>query len=198
MKSLIIEATPDGINFMQGNESGNYQHQKLIGYKTAIKSLDAGGYDHDLYNGLRVTAAIYEGQSLGYFTPTDEQNMVIYRWIVATLFIHDQLAKNGTVEVTEEDGSKGEAVMYLGEHGGMSIYPAPERLALANNIESIACEMYRENPCAAAVQMYQQFVEVKDGALCLSEFGLDGLTVLHDGFIQTLNEEGLPAKTVTH
>lgn len=198
MKSLIIEATPDGINFMQRNESGHYQHQKLIGYKTAIKSLDAGGYDQDLYNGLRVIATIYEGEAQGYFMLNDEQRMLLWRWIVATLFINDQIEKNGTTSVINSDGSTEVAVVYKGKNGWMCIYPMAERIALANNIETVAFEICRDNPEVYATQMYQMFVTLKNGTYAISETGLHGLSIIHDDFIDILQTEGMPSMPVTH
>ncbi|AYN29010.1 hypothetical protein D8682_19685 [Buttiauxella sp. 3AFRM03] len=186
-----IEATPEGIRL----------DSKLIGYTTAIRQLDEGHFDYAPPDGMRIIAGIHEGEAMGWFAPTTEQMALIWRWLITCLFIHEQQDKNGTVIVENEDGSTSQAVIYSGEHGGMAIYLSTERCSLATHIEGIAIQKYgAEAGLQRAIQLYQGMAEADPdgGALRLSQWGRDSLTMLHDNFIQMLNTEGLPAAPTAH
>ncbi len=186
-----IEATPDGIRL----------DNRLVGYTTAIRQLDTGRFDTSLSDGLRVAAEIQLGDNRGWFRPSDEQMALTWRWIVSCLFICEQRQENGTVDVINEEGGVDRAVIYAGEHGGLSVYPATERFSLANHIEGLAIEKYGvETGLPLAVKMYQGMTEVdpQGGALRLSQMGREGLAMLHDGFIETLMEEGIPPAPTAH
>ena len=198
-KLEVIEATADGVIFMTRRADGSHQHQKLIGYKAAIRTLDDGAYDDDLLNGLRLVATVFEAEVMGYFTPTGGQQVMLWRWIVAALFIIEQLGQNGAGEVELEDGTTQTFTRYFGKHGGISVYPVTERVALANNIESLACELHaHEGPEQKAVLIYQQMLTTDSGAYALSSWGRECMAILHDSFIEQLNTEGLPAAPVWH
>ncbi len=184
------EATPNGIR------SGHF----LTGYRAAIRQLDAGQSDDDLPAGLRIIAAIWGGVAAGYFKPTDEQKAFLWRWIVAALFIIEQRQTNGTVDVENEDGGTDRATIYRGEHGGIAVYPSSERCSLANHIEGLALEKYgAERGYPMAVNIYQTMVEAVPGeGMRLSDEGRKGLAMLHDGFIEMLNTEGVPDAPVAH
>jgi len=186
-----IESTPDGIRL----------DNRLVGYTTAIRQLDTGRFDTSLCDGLRLVAEIQLGETRGWFSPTDEQMALTWRWIVSCLFICEQQRANGTVEVANEDGGTDQAVIYAGEQGGLSIYSATERFSLASHIEVLAIEKYGvETGLPLAVKMYQGMTEVDpcSGSLRLSQMGREGLAMLHDGFIEMLNTEGMPAAPIAH
>lgn len=186
-----IEATPDGIRL----------DNRLVGYTTAIRQLDTGRFDASLSEGLRVAAEIQLGETRGWFRPTDEQMALTWRWIVSCLFICEQQRENGTVDVMNEEGGTDRAVIYAGDQGGISVYPATERFTLANHIEGLAIEKYGvETGLPLAVKMYQGMTEVdpNSGALRLSQMGREGLEMLHDEFIEMLNAEGMPAAPTAH
>lgn len=184
------EATPDGIRF----------GLILTGYRAAIRQLDTGHSDNNLPAGLRTIAAIWEGVATGHFMPTDEQRAVLWRWGVAALFIIDQRQANGTVDAKNEDGSTDYATIYQGEHGGIAVYPSTERFSLANHIEGLALEKYgAAQGYPMAVNIYQTMVEAVPGeGMRLSDEGREGLAMLHDGFIEMLNTEGVPDAPMAH
>lgn len=194
------EAAPDGINVMEMNTDGVYQQLRMVGYSAAIRQLDNGAYDHDLPSGMRIVSAIWQAERKGYYSPSDERRAIVWRWLVACLFILEQMEKNGTVDVVTEDGGTDRAVKYFGKHGGISIYPVTERFSLANHIEGLALEKYGANTgLLLAVQMYQGMTEAVPGeGLKLSPMGREGLEMLHDGFIEMLNTEGIPAEPTAH
>lgn len=107
---------------------------------------------------------------------------------------------NGTVEVDQGDGTTAHAVRYVGEHGGIVVYPATERFSLARNIEELAFEQFtHDNPHQKALMIYQSMLEASpDGGMTLSKWGREGMTMLHDGFIEMLNTEGMPAAPTAH
>lgn len=197
---VYAEATPDGINFMTRNDEGIYQHSRLVGYSASIRQLDSGQFDSKLSDGLRVLAEIYQGNVNGWFRQSEEQAVTCWRWIVATLFINEQLAQHGTIDAIKEDGTTERAAVYRGQCGGIVIYPATERFALANNVEGLAFEKFGADAHRKAVMIYQSMTEADSngGNLRLSQWGRDSLALLHDGFIEMLNTEGIPAAPVAH
>lgn len=188
--SFTAEATPDGVRM----------ENRLIGYSSAIRQLDAGHSDNDLPAGLRTIAAIWQGEASGYFRAKDEQKASLWRWIVAALFIIEQRQNNGTVDVKNEGGGTDRATVYHGEHGGISVYPSTERFSLANHVEGLALEKYgAAQGYPMAINIYQTMVEAVPGeGLRLSDEGRKGLAMLHDGFIEMLNTEGMPAAPTAH
>ncbi|EIC82983.1 hypothetical protein [Serratia sp. M24T3] len=199
-QETCFEATPAGINFMARNDDGGFQHLKLVGYSAVIRQLDSGRFDSKLSEGLRVMAEIYQGKASGWFRQSDEQDMTCWRWIVAALFINEQLAQHGTIETLKEDGTTERTAVYRGAVGGISIYPATERFALANNVEGIAFEKFGMDAHKRAVMIYQSMTEADPdgGNLRLSQWGRDSMALLHDGFIEMLNTEGLPPLPTAH
>lgn len=197
---FAAEATPCGINFVEKNADGLYQHTRMLGYSGAIRQLDNGAFDDDLPRGMYVVAELWAAERKGYFTPSSEQAALIWRWVVACLFILEQKDRNGTRDVPSEGGGYDRAAVYVGESGGLCVYPASERCSLANHVEGLALEKYGAGEgFLMAVRLYQTMVEVKPGkGMTLSETGREGLAMLHDGFINMLNNGDLPDEPVTH
>ncbi|PKH20243.1 hypothetical protein CIG19_18810 [Enterobacterales bacterium CwR94] len=172
----------------------------MIGYSTAVKSLCSGNYDRRLFDGLNVIAAIQEGVTSGWYRMDIEKEIIIWRWLVATVFINEELFKNGTVDIPNEDGGTDTAVIYCGKEGGLGIYPGPLRFSLANHVEGTALEKYgRDLGLDLALKMYKGMIEsCPQNGLRMSAMGRDGLCMLHDGFIRSLQTEGMPAMPVIH
>jgi hypothetical protein len=188
--SFSAEATPDGVRM------GN----RLIGYSSVIRLLDNGRFDKPLSEGFGVIAELSLAEINDWFKPNAEQQVNVWRWLVAGVFIVEQMKANGTVEVDQGDGTTANAVRYVGEYGGIVVYPATERFSLANNIEELAFEQFtHDNPHQKALMIYQSMLEASpDGGMTLSTWGRDAMTMLHDGFIEMLNTEGMPAAPTAH
>lgn len=185
----MFEAAPDGV--LMGN--------KLVGYAAAIRQLDEGTFDNSLADGLRLLAEIYQGSVNGWFKPSEAQGVTCWRWLVACLFVNEQLQQHGTMEATKEDGTTESAAVYRGKHGGVVIYPSTERFALANNVEGLALEHFGADANSKAVIMYQSMTEKGQcGEIALSEYGRELMAMLHDEFINVLNTEGIPPAPATH
>ncbi|GBU14384.1 hypothetical protein AwEntero_29850 [Enterobacterales bacterium] len=195
-KFIHIKATPAGISIVLRADTGKQQ----IGYSAAIRQLDEGHYDHCLSDGLRVVSEIAQASKKGWFKQSDEQAVIVWRWLVSCLFIDEQLEQHGTIDATKLDGRVEKAAVYRGQYGGIVIYPATERFALANNIEGLACEKFGADAHRQAVMVYQSMTETdaSGGNLRLSQWGRDSMALLHDGFIEMLNTEGMPAAPVAH
>ena len=184
------EPTSTGIRF------GN----RVIGYSVAVRQLDNGIYDKRIPDGLDLLACIMEGIESGWFTPCIEKEIIIWRWMLVAVFITEEQEKNGTVEVPNDEGGVDTAVIYSGEHGAISVYPGPERFALANHIEAGAIEKYGPNVGQQlALRMYQDMVVVDDDyGFRLSLMGREGFNLLHDSFIEQIQTEGMPGMPVMH
>jgi hypothetical protein len=184
------EATPDGI------KTGS----RLIGYSGVIRQLDNGDYDKCNYEGLRMLACIQDAKAAGWLTLSTEKEVILWRWLVVTVFVNEEREKNGTAEVPNEEGGTDLAVIYAGKNGAISIYPGAERFALANHVEGCAIEKYgAETGLSLALRMYQDMVAVdpKQG-FRMSAMGREGLEMLHDSFIEQIQAEGMPEMPVTH
>ncbi|AMY67216.1 hypothetical protein NF29_19875 [Enterobacter cloacae] len=173
---------------------------RVIGYSVAVRQLDNGNYDKRIPDGLDLLACIMEGIESGWFTPCIEKEIIIWRWMLVAVFITEEQEKNGTVEVPNDEGGVDTAVIYSGEHGAISVYPGPERFALANHIEAGAIEKYGPNVGQQlALRMYQDMVVVDDDyGFRLSLMGREGFNLLHDSFIEQIQTEGMPGMPVMH
>ncbi len=179
-----------------GIRSGN----RVIGYSAAIRLLDNGRYDKHLGEGMEILACIVEAVESNWITLNIEKELILWRWLLAAVFITEELEKNGTVDVPNDTGGVDTAVIYSGEHGAISVYPEPERFALANHIEVGAIEKYGEEAGKrAALLMYQNMVTTDDNCgFRLSAMGREGFNMLHDGFIEQIQTEGMPDMPVMH
>ncbi|HFP9449365.1 TPA: hypothetical protein ACHOZL_001206 [Raoultella ornithinolytica] len=174
--------------------------RRLIGYSTAIRSLDSGRYDRNLTKGLEVLACIMEAVESNWITLNIEKQIIVWRWLLAAVFITEEREKNGTVDVPNDEGGVDTAVIYSGEHGAISVYPGPERFALANHIEAGAIEKYgQKEGLPLALRMYQDMLVCDDECgFRLSTMGRGGFNLLHDGFIEQIHTEGMPGMPVMH
>lgn len=188
--SFTPEPTSSGIRF------GN----RVIGYSVAVRQLDNGNYDKRIPDGFELLACIMEGIESGWFTPGIEKEIILWRWMLVAVFITEEQEKNGTCEVANDSGGFDKAVIYSGQHGSISIYPAPERFALANHVEDIAIEKYgQELGQQMALRMYKgMLAEDEVQGLQLSQFGREGFNLLHDSFIEQIQKEGMPDMPVIH
>lgn len=196
-KFTHIKATAQGISVVLSTGAV----KKQFGYSAAIRQLGDGHYDNCLSDGLRVIAEIGHASKKGWFEQSHEQAVAVWRWLIASLFINEQLARNGTIEVAQKDGTTVNAAFYLGQYGGIVLYPASERLALANYIEGLAFDRFSADEASyQIVKLYQHMAEVNplDGNFRLSSWGRESLAILHDGLIQKVGVEGWPESPTTH
>jgi hypothetical protein len=184
-KDFTPEPTSTGIRI-----SGN----RIIGYSTAIRELDNGRYDKSLVDGMSILACVMEAVESGWITLNIEKQIIVWRWLLAAVFITEEMEKNGTVDVPNDEGGVDNAVIYSGEHGAISVYPGPERFALANHIEAGAIKKYgQKEGLPLALRMYQDMVDCDDEyGFRLSAMGREGFNMLHDGFIEQIQAEGMP------
>ena len=189
-KEFSPEPTSTGIRF----------GRRVIGYSAAIRELDNGRYDKCLADGMNVLECIMEAVDNNWITLNTEKQMIVWRWLLAAVFITEEQEKNGIVDVPNDEGGVDTAVIYSGEHGAISVYPGPERFALANNIEAGAIEKYGpELGQKMALRMYQNMVVADDeSGFRLSSMGREGFNMLHDGFIKQIQNEGMPDVPVMH
>ncbi|EMQ1062245.1 hypothetical protein DN614_22010 [Klebsiella michiganensis] len=173
---------------------------RLIGYSAAIRELDNGHYDKRLAEGMEILACIMEAVESSWITLNIEKQIIVWRWLLAAVFITEEREKNGTVDVPNDEGGVDIAVIYSGRHGATSVYPGPERFALANHVEAGAIEKYGPDVGQQlALRMYQDMVVADDeSGFRLSAMGREGFNLLHDGFIEQIQTEGMPGMPVMH
>ncbi|MGV4173052.1 hypothetical protein [Citrobacter freundii] len=184
------ETTPNGIKI------GN----RVIGWSGAVNQFDGSRFDSRPSEGMRWLACIFDAYAAGWVDLGTKKELVLWRWLVATVFINKEKDKNGTVEVPNGDGGVDIAVIYSGKKGNLSIYPGPLRFSLANHVESIAIEKYGVcEGSALALRMYQDMVIADPGCgFRISPFGRKGLEMLHDDYIGEINANGMPEMPVMH
>lgn len=184
------EATPSGIKI------GN----RVIGWSGAVNQFDGPRFDSRNSEGLRWLACIFDADVKGWVVLGTKKELVLWRWLVATVFINEEKDKNGTAEIPNDDGGVDIAVIYSGKKGDLSIYPAPLRFSLANHVESIAIEKYGiDEGSALALRMYQDMVIADpECGFRMSDFGREGLEMLHDDYIGMINTSGIPEMQVVH
>lgn len=191
------EATPDGVHIMTRSNDGIYEHVALITYEDAVNRLDEGRYDDNPDEGYAVHLAIASGGNRGWFGFTAQHNLIMWRWLIAAAFIAEMRRENGTITVTESDGTPSQVAVYSGGKGGMSVYPFSERLAMANHIEGSMTGHYgAEKGTENAIMFYSAMLDLESGRL--TPLGRETLAELHDYIIADLNENGIPEMPVTH
>ncbi|PHI31196.1 hypothetical protein [Budvicia aquatica] len=194
-----VEATKRGIQILKLNPQGLYEEAEVIGFSDAITRLDHGGFDKHLSTGLRILAALKDAEVKNHFIPTVEQQLIGWRWLVSTVFINEQWKANGTVGVENEEGGIDMAIIYSGEYGAMCIYPGPTRTSLAINVEGPAIGKYgTETGMSLSIQFYKEMLDINNGIFQISAMGLEGLTILYDGFIKQIQDNGLPVQPTMH
>ncbi|AYA40649.1 hypothetical protein D3790_09575 [Xenorhabdus nematophila] len=163
-------------------------NSETIGYAEALKSLDTGKYDHDLLLGFDLVLAISHGWKAGFYAPTSEQLLILWRWIVSASFVQEQIDKNGTHEVDNGKGGTDTAAIYINGASAITIHPLTERLMLATHVEGIAFEQFgSEEGADMAVRMYMDFINKQpENGNRLSEKGREGLSILHDDLIKAV------------
>lgn len=190
------EPTPEGVRITSSGSNGRETVQ-LIGYEDAVNRLDAGDYDDSSSAGYDIHLAVAEGGNCGYFDFTTQHNVTMWRWLIAATFVSEMKRENGTTTVTEPDGTASQVAIYSNGKAGIVVYPFAERLSLANNIEGSLIERYGpEEGTGKAIVFYQYMLDVDAGEL--TPAGREILAELHDGFIDDIEQNGLPEAPVAH
>ncbi len=163
-------------------------NSEIMSYEKALKSLDAGQYDHDLLLGFELVLALSHGWKAGFYEPNNEQRLMLWRWIVSASFVQEQIDRNGTREVDNGRGGTDTAAIYVNGKAAITIYPLAERMMLVTHVEGIAFEQFgSEEGADMAVRMYMDFINIQpENGNLLSEKGREGLSILHDELIKAV------------
>ncbi len=173
---------------------------QTVSYESAITALDNGMYDGDLPLGFSLIGSIAESWTSEIFTPSTEQRIILFRWLVTSLFIQEQTALNGTRLIKNSQGKKELAAMYISDKGAITIYPASERMLLATHIESVAFQKYgKQQGSDMIINMYFDFIEQStEEKGKLTEKALKELASLHDELIDSFNTPEFNSAPVIH
>ena len=87
------EATPDGVNIMHRSNDGMTERVETVSYIDAVNRLDAGDYDDKPDEGMSIHLAIADGGNQGYFDYTSQHNVIMWRWLIATVFMLEMREK---------------------------------------------------------------------------------------------------------
>ena len=188
---LQPEATANGINI-----GGT-----IIDYAEAVKRLNDGEYDYPNSRGIRILQCLAEADNAGLLGKFSvDMKVAQWRWLYVTIFINEEEAKNGTIDIPNDNGTTDRAVVCKGKHGCMSIYPAPIRIALQNHVEWGFIERYGEAEGMGRVLfLYQKMlIADPDNGFIISAMGREGLELLLDEMIHDLNTHGMPEAPVAH
>ncbi|MCW2258432.1 putative DNA primase/helicase [Providencia alcalifaciens] len=117
-KQIEFNYCKDGVIVI--TESGSTQ---TVSYESAITALDNGMYDKDLPLGFSLIGSIADSWTSEIFTPSTEQRIILFRWLVSSLFIQEQAAQNGTRLIENSHGEKELAAMYISNVGAITILP---------------------------------------------------------------------------
>ncbi|TDB41060.1 hypothetical protein [Photorhabdus khanii] len=175
-------------------------NSKTMSYAEALVSLDAGQYDNDLLLGFELVSAISHGWKAGFYEPTSDQRLMLWRWVVSASFVREQIDRNGTREVDNDKGGTDTAAIYVNGVSAITVYPLVERVMLATHIEGIAFERSgSEDGADMAVRMYMDFINMQpENGNWLSEKGREGLSILHDELIKAVEAGEFNAMPVFH
>ena len=181
------------INAFEHSEHGivlitDAANQEAISYVEALNALDEGSFDSDLIFGFELVFALCNGEGDGFFKPTHQQRVTLWRWIVAASFVAEQADNNGTYQVDNGEGKTISAAIYRSEHTALTVYPSSERILLANHVEGVVYELYgAESGALMVMNLYRDFIapEPKRGNR-LSDAGREGLSLLHDDLIRAI------------
>ena len=106
------EATPDGVNIMHRSNDGMTERVETVSYIDAVNRLDAGDYDDKPDEGMSIHLAIADGGNQGYFDYTSQHNVIMWRWLIATVFMLEMREENGTVSIIDDTGNPSEVAVY--------------------------------------------------------------------------------------
>ncbi|WP_053014228.1 hypothetical protein [Xenorhabdus griffiniae] len=175
-------------------------NSEIISYAEALKALDAGQYDRDLLLGFDLVLAISHGWKAGFYEPTNEQSLMLWRWLVSALFVQEQIDRNGTREVDNGKGGTDAAAIYVNGTVAITVYPLAERMMLATHVEGVAFEQFgSEEGADMAVRMYMDFINMPpEIGNRLSEKGREGLSILHDDLIDAVESGEFNSMPVIH
>ncbi|MGV7961998.1 hypothetical protein QPK13_13095 [Photorhabdus tasmaniensis] len=173
---------------------------KVMSYAEAVVSLDAGQYDNDVLLGFELIGAISRGWKADFHAPTSEQRLMLWRWIVSASFVQEQIDRNGTCEVDNDEGGSDTAALYDNGTTAITIYPLAERMMLATHIEGIAFEKFgNEDGADMAVRMYMDLINMQpEIGNRLSDKGREGLSILHDELIKAVEAGEFNTMPVIH
>ena len=192
-----IEALPEGIRITFQNAATQGSEVLLISFDEGVARLDSDAYDHALLTGIHMIRALTDAVVLGYFQPSDRQQLILWRWFVSVKFVLEQETANGHITVFDEQGRQTTAVLYRGKYGDIPIYPHAERSAIASTVERGLVECYGEaDGLRHALTFYVAMIaSAADG---LTDIGRGVMAKLHDGAVQTIKLGGVPPTLTAH
>lgn len=184
-----IKAMPEGI-IING---------KLQAYSDIISLFENGTYDSCQIDAYQALQEINEAHQRGWVDPDMDQQIVMWRWLVAGMFIRE-LAKNGC---ESESITPVEDKYYTYAGGGI---PVPLRMRNVRNALMCLVEtqllqaLGGDEGRVACTEAYRAMVtnSPEDGGLILSDVGMMQITGFLDAFIDMAASGAIPDSHITH
>ncbi|EAX4047843.1 hypothetical protein AH712_20270 [Salmonella enterica] len=184
-----IKAIPEGI-IING---------KLQAYSDVISLFENGTYDSCPIDAYQALQEINEAHQRGWVDPDMDQQIVMWRWLVAGMFIRE-LAKNGC---ESESITPGEDKYYTYAGGGI---PVPLRMRNVRNaliclVETQLLQILGgDEGRVACTEAYRAMVtnSPEDGGLILSAEGMRQITGFLDAFVTMAVTGAFPDNRAIH
>ncbi|WP_054479990.1 hypothetical protein [Photorhabdus heterorhabditis] len=179
MSKYHTEVIGAEVNAMRRNESGVFEHIDLIPLVDIPTRANAGEWDNEKVLGMRLIA-----EYLDHARGDRKNDLLAFRWLVATLYIMETTAKN--------------KMPYYRNHGVvLPLLMDCERFAMANNIEGAMLERFgKVQGTENAILMYSGMLD-DNGLLKLSPMGVEVMDNLHEAFTLDVANGALDDATPT-
>ncbi|QBH98435.1 hypothetical protein EKN56_19790 [Limnobaculum zhutongyuii] len=192
LEGYYVEAKSEVIKIYQLQSDNKYHEQEAIPFADVARRLDEGAWDDKPALALKIITIW--GNTINQLSDTDV--LLTWRWLIASTFERELREKNGVVRVERCPDEFVDCAVYRSNQGAMNIYLSTERFAMANNIEAALIERFGVEQGTRNATQFYIMMRSEDGGL--SDFGWEVLTEMHDGFLQQLNESGMPEAPTAH
>ena len=198
IKSAGVSA-PAATNELKATPDGMMLNGKLQTYSYIINLFENGTYDSLPADAYQALHAIHDAHQSGWVEPDLNQQIAMWRWLVASMFIRE-LKKNGC----ENEGiSPGEDEYYTYAGGGI---PVPLRMRNVRNALMCLVEtqllqiLGGDEGSVACTEAYRAMVtnSPEDGGLILSAEGMRQITGFLDAFVTMAVTGAFPETPVAH
>lgn len=193
------DSTPAAPNELKATPDGMMLNGKLQTYSYIINLFENGTYDSLSADAYQALHAIHDANQNGWVEPDLNQQIAMWRWLVASMFIRE-LAKNGC---ESESITPGEDKYYTYAGGGI---PVPLRMRNVRNALMCLVEtqllqiLGGDEGRVACTEAYRAMVtnSPEDGGLILSAEGMRQITGFLDAFVTMAVTGAFPETPVAH
>ncbi|EFK1647146.1 hypothetical protein AZG84_000404 [Escherichia coli] len=173
----------------------------FLDFDEALEKLDEGVFDEPLIDGISVLCGISEALDKGLIEHSHEQSIKFWRWMYTAAAFFEILAKNGGIEVPDEEGGTDYGARYVGKNGEMVIYPIMLRILMQQDMETALMQaLGYEEGIKRSIELYSHFLSepIEGKHQGLSAHGWKALEMIMDPLIDEFKEGKKPEPRVIH